>query len=216
VIIHTLAGKKLTLTAAAVTKMPSLTFGAGGFLYGDFEITAVVGKGKARTEAGALYTLASTAWSGAPTPANFLNLPSAATWALGSPETIKPVNLWTVDFELQLSPRASSDLGTFGMHFKGLEVRAKCMPIGYDETKWASLLVQGTGAAIGAERTGYDLTIAQDNPGLTLVLENAMLDKVPLQFDDEADRVGECEWLAHRDISSGYGALFTLGVTPAA
>lgn len=216
IIIHTLAGKKLTMTAGAVTKMPSISLGASGFLYGDFEITCVVGKSTARTTANSLYTLASTSWSGAPTAADFLTLPSTATWALGSPETITALNGWTVDFELQLSPRKTPDLGTFGMHFRGCEVTAKCIPVGYDESKWAALLVQGTGAGIGAARTGADLTLAQDNPGISVVLQNAVLEKVPLQFDDETDRVPECEWVGNRDISSGYGALFSVGITPAA
>jgi hypothetical protein len=216
IIIHTLAGQKLTMTAGAVTKMPSITLGAGGFLYGDFEITCVVGKSIARTTANSLYTLASIAWSGVPTPAHFLTMPSTATWALGSPETIIALNGWTVDFDLQLTPRKTSDLGTFGMHFVGCEATAKCIPIGYAESKWASMLVQGSGAGIGAARTGADLTLAQDNPGISVVLQDAVLEKVPLQFDDENDRVPECEWVANRDISTAYGALFSVGITPAA
>ena len=140
--IQTLAGQKLALTAAAITRMPAITVGAAGFLAGDFEITGVVGKTTARTAAAALYTLASAAWSGQPAASGFVSLPAAATWALGTPETIVAKAGWTIEFDLQLAPQRTLDLGTFDIRFQGCEVRARCLPVGYAESKWADLKVQ--------------------------------------------------------------------------
>jgi hypothetical protein len=214
--VQSMAGQKLSAVCAAITKMPKLTIGAERFLVGDFEVTGILGKGLARTSAAALYALASTAWSGQPTVANFISLPAQATWALGTPETIVAKDGWEIDFNLSLDWQKNPNVGTFDALFKDLEVTASCTPMAYSESKWASLLVQSTGAAIGAtSRTQADLTIAQDNPGATVVLKNAWLESVPLQYGVNQDRVGKVVWKARRSISSGYGAIFTIGVTAA-
>lgn len=214
--VHTLGGQKFTVHCCAVTKMPPIFIGAGAPIFGSFEITGILKLSTARSNAAALYTLASASWSGTPTAGNVKMLPATASWALNSPETIVPKAGWTIDFDLGLDWQVSSDFGTFDARFRHLEARAKCLPIGYAETRWAELKIQDTGNDIGSgARVGADLTITQANPGATVVLKNARFDTMAMQFGDNLDRFGEVVWLATRDVSTSYGALFSIGVTPA-
>lgn len=212
--IQTMGGQKFSFSSCAITKMPQLRLGAGIMPYGDFEVTAILAKSTDRTAAAALYALSAAAWSGQPTAANVITLPVTATWALGSPETIVAKSGWTVDFEMQLDPQVSADFGTFDIRFRALEVRARATPIGYSETRLAELKIQDTGGAIGSSaRSAADLTLAQATPGITVVVQNACFDDLPMQFGDNLDRFGEVVWLATRDISAGYGALFSVAMS---
>ena len=214
--IQTLGGQKFTFHNAAVTRMPSIRIGAGQMIYSDFELTAIIKNATDRTNAAALYTLAANAWAGQPAKADYVMLPAAATWALGSPETIVAKKGWQVDFDLALDWQVSEDFGTFDALFRHMEVRARCLPMGYAESRWAELKIQDSGNGIGTNaRVQADLTIAQANPGATIVLKNAAFDNQAMEFADNQDRMGEVVWIATRDISAGYGTLFSIGVTPA-
>ena len=212
--IQTLAGQKITFECCAVTKMPVLRLGAGLVPYGDFEVTAILKLSTDRSNAAALYALAANVWAGA--PGNPVMLGTSCTWALTpTAETIVPKAGWEIDWDMQTDPQVSSDFGTFDIRFRHIEARAKCLPIGYSEARWAELKLQDTGNNIGTgARTKADLTITQANPGLTVVLKNASFDVMAMQFGDNLDRMGEVAWLATRDISAGYGALFSVGITP--
>ena len=216
--VHTLGGQKFTFECCAVTKMPPIFIGAGAPIFGSFEITGILKLSTARSNAASLYALAAAAWAGTPTAGNVKMLPAAASWALTpTAETIVPKAGWTIDFDLGLDWQVSSDFGTFDARFRSLEARAKCLPIGYSEARWAELEIQDTGNDIGSgARAGADLTITQPNPGATVVLKNARFDTMAMQFGDNLDRMGEVVWLATRDLSAGYGALFSIGVTPGA
>ena len=219
--INSMAGKQLIFWNAAVTKMPSLYLGADKMLYGDFEITAIIRQGLARSDAMALYSAADVAFSTLtmpkPTVADFIRLPTVATWAISSPETIQAQKGWQIDFPMELDWRVSADHGTFDARYQTGEVTAKCMPMNYGESRLADLKAQGTGADVGLDsRVQADLTLVQgehSGGGLTLVLKNAAIDDVPMQYGDNLDRVPELTMLATRDFSTGYGALFTLALT---
>lgn len=215
--IHTIAGQKWSLHSAAITRMPKLTVGAGKLLYGDFEITAIVKNNTARSAANSLYTQAAVAWAGQPTFASIVRLPlTSAAWALGSPESITAKDGWEIDFNLSLDWQTGADVGTFDALFSGLEVSARCLPLNYADARLDDLKIQGTGNDIGTSaRVEADLTLIQANPGATIVLKNASLDKLDPQFADRADRFPEAVWLARRDISAGFGAVFTVAVTAA-
>lgn len=216
--VQTKGGQKFTFECCAITKMPPLRIGAGLVPYGDFEITAILKLSTDRSNAAALYALAANAWTGQPSASDVVMLPAAASWALTpTAEAIVPKAGWEIDFDLQVDPQVSADFGTFDMRFKTIEARAKCLPIGYSEARLAELKLQDTGNSIGSgARIKADLTITQANPGLTVVLKNASFDTMPMQFGDNLDRMGEVVWLATRDISAGYGALFSVGITPGA
>lgn len=201
------AGVKLTLTAAAITRMPSITMGAAGIQMGQFEITGILGKSSARTAANGLYTIASSSFTGYPTASQFVMLPVSAAWNSGTPVA---KNGWTVEFDLNLKREVYTDVGTFDFRFMSCEARARCRPIAYAETQWDNLKLQSTGAAIGGSRTVSDLVLTQDAGGLVVTLKNAELSEVPFQFSENDDRVGDCLWTATRDLASGYGALFSV------
>lgn len=215
--VHTMAGQKWSFHCGAVTRMPKISVGAGKLLYGDFEITCIVKNNTARSTANSLYTQAAVAWSGQPSLASVVKLPlTSAAWALGSPESITAKDGWEIDFNLALDWQTGADVGTFDALFSGLEVSARCLPLNYADARLDDLKIQGTGNDIGTgARTEADLTLIQANPGATIVLKNASLDKLDPQFADRADRFPEAVWLARRDISAGFGAVFSIAQTSA-
>lgn len=218
VAIQTLAGRRWTLHAAAVTKMPNIHLGGGQEMYGEFEITGIVKNNTARSAANAVMTEAAQAWSGVPTPASRVILPlTSASWALGSPESINAKNGWQIEFALELAWQVGADTGTFDALFMGVDVKAKCLPLNYADARIADLKIDGTGNDIGSNaRSEADLTLIQPNPGATLVLKNASLDSLNPAFADGQDRFPEVVWRARRDVSASYGAIFTFAQTAGA
>ena len=219
--INSMAGQQLIFWNAAITKMPSLYLGADKMLYGDFEITAIIRKSLARSDVEAIFSQASVAFSALTMPkpvlADFVRLPTVATWGTGTPEVIQAQKGWQIDFPMQLDWRMCADHGTFDARYQTGEVTAKCLPMNYGESRLADLKVQGTGADVGLDsRVQADLTLVQGaaaGGGLTLVLKNAAIDDVAMQYGDNLDRVPELVMLATRDFSTGYGNLFTLVMT---
>jgi hypothetical protein len=219
---NSLAGQQLVLWNAAITKMPNITLGASKPIYGDFEITGVIRQSLPRTDTMALYTISAVTFSALtmnkPTLADFLTLPTVATWSIGSPEVITPARGgWEITFSEAFDWQTSDDFGTYDARFRSLEVRAKCIPINYSESRWADLKAQGTGNDIGTSaRIQADLTLVCGGAGAggpTLVLKNASFDEAPMQWEDNKDRIESLTMIARRDISSGYGNLFTIAMT---
>ena len=219
--VATMAGQQLVLWCAAITKMPDIMLGANGMVYSDFEVTGIIRNSTDRANSKALYTLSAVAFSAQtenkPTIADFVTLPTVATWGTTAPEVIQAKSGWHISFEMPLSWQVSADYGTFDARFDKMEVRAKCLPIGFAESRWADLYIQGTGGAIGSSgRVQADLTLVQGTAaagGITVVLKNASFDDANMQFGENMDRIQELAMIARRDISSGYGSLFTLAAT---
>jgi hypothetical protein len=217
VYIHSLAGQKWTLHAAAITRMPSITLGGATPLYGDFEVTGLVKTATARSAANAIYTIAAEAFAGTPSASSRVTLPlTSSTWAIGSPETIIPRDGWVIDFDLGLEPQVGADTGTYDMFVRDVVCRARCLPLNYADTRFNDLDIDGTGNGIGTNaRSTADLTIIQPNPGMTFVLQNAAIDQANPAFADLEHRFPEVVWLGTRDITAGGGALFSVAVTAA-
>ncbi len=219
--INSMAGQQLILWNAAVTKMPNLFLGADKVLYGDFEITGILRKSTERTDPMALYSLNTVAFSALtmpkPTISDFVTLPTVGTWGTGTPEIIQAKAGWSIDFEMPITWQVSADFGTFDARFETMEVKAKCQPIGYGESRWADLAIQGASGAIGSSgRVQADLALVQGTAaggGMTITLKNASFDEEAMQFVNNLDRIQELAMIARRDISTGYGALFTIAMT---
>jgi hypothetical protein len=218
VAVQTIAGKRLSLHAAAITRMPTIFLGGSRPIYGDFEITGIVKNNTARSTADSVYTVATQAWAGLPAAANVVTLPlTSAVWGLGTPESVTARDGWTIDFELALTPQTAADVGTYDILFGGLEVRARCQPIGFADARIDDLKIQGAGNDIGSgARVEADLTLIQPNPGATITIENASLDQANPQYEDLAHRFPEVVWIARRDIATAYGAIFAVAQTAAA
>jgi hypothetical protein len=214
-VIHSLAGKKLTLHNAALIGMPSLKLGAQEpVVSGDATLRALIKNSTARTAANCLYTLASEAWSGSFDRTTVKKLPYTGTWGTGPGTSIVAKESWQVDFDLNLGPRKTDDIGTYDMEFLGLVVRAKCRPVNLSETLWDLQLIQGdAGAAIGSSgRQGKDLVIAADVAGgITITLKDAIWKEGPLAWGESELRAGEIGFESTMDLTTK--AVFTIAVT---
>lgn len=214
-VIHSLAGKKITLHNAALVGMPSLKLGAQEpFISGDATIRALIKNSTARTAAASLYTIATEAWAGSFARATVKKLPYTGTWGSAPGTTIVAKESWQVDFDLNLSPRKTDDIGTYDMEFTGLVVRARCRPVNLSETMLDLQLVQGVaGAAIGSSGCqGKDLVIAADVAGgITITLKDAIWKDGPLAWGETELRAGEIGFESTMDLTTK--AVFTIGIT---
>jgi hypothetical protein len=212
--VHALDGTLYTIKSGAVHELPTLRMGAGNRRWeGNAKIVGVVGKGLARTDAGALFTRATgQTFSAVPTLAEFVNNPVRATW--GENE-IATQDGWKVSWKLGLSPRKDPNVGTFDFRLVSLVVEASCRPLNLDDALLSTAYVQGSSTRIGASRSGANLLLVEDNPGLSVTLNNAVLVRNPVAFGSDEPRLGELTWRARRDFSNGYGAMFSIGITPA-
>ncbi len=208
IVVHALDGTFYTITCGAISEIPTLLMGKPNKRWsGSAKVTGVLGKGLARTAAGALYArTAGNAFSTMPTPSEFVSLPVNATWgtyAFGTQDG------WKINFKPKWSVRKDPNIGTFDFRLVGIECEAQCRPLNLSDTLLQAAEVLGASAALGISRTGHDLTLAEDNPGLTVVLKNAQLVNTPVTFGQDEPRLGELTWRAFRDLSAGIGNLFT-------
>ncbi len=229
-VIYTLAGKTITFTSAAVTKLPSLRLAASGTMLGAIEFTAI-GKDNAEwSDAASIGTVASLAWTD---PATYTltairNDVYTASWAAsGAWSSFTTEDGFSVDFNLSLKPIVTDAYGTIKMLFSNLEVMVKCKPLGAGATPiaeaelLAGLGWQDTGAARGrslnAFANNYDMTITgaassgqTPKQKLTFTLKNASMKTAGMQFGREILRNGEVGWIATRESGTG---LYTVTLT---
>jgi len=212
--IHALDGTLITFKSGAIHELPTLRMGAGNRRWdGSAKIVGVLGKGLARTDTGALYTRSTgQAFSAVPAIAEFTNLPVQATWGANE---IATQDGWKVSFRIGLSPRRDPNVGTFDYRLTSLVVEARARPLNLDDALLSTAYVVGSSTRIGASRTGANLLLVEDNPGLTVCLNNAVLVSNPVAFGADEPRLGELTWRARRDFSAGYGAMFSVSATAA-
>ena len=213
VLVHSVAGQKVTFHACAITKMPTLNLSADKELYGQTEITAVRGNTLEWSNAAALYTRASGAYSAPAVAASgIVTQQYSAAWG-DVLTSIYTETGWQLDFSLQLTPDTIDGYGTNDYLLAGVGVIAKCQPKNLSESIIDELKVQGSGAGIGTERRrGKNLVIS--GTGITVTLYDAVLQKGPLRWNTTTVRAGELAWTASRVETTGvYGALFAIALT---
>ncbi len=198
---------------AFLSTPPDIILGANTVTYGSFEVTGILKNDTAREVPNSLYTISTANFTATPDPNEFPSLPVQASWATSPAMAIQHQSAWTISFGLELETKAPVDVGTIGAFVTGISATAKCTPFGMGDDLLEKLVLQGSGAGIGRSRPGYDLTLTQDNPGLTVVLNNAKLGAFPLHFAESGqDRVGELTFTAYRGNDA---ALFSVTQTVA-
>lgn len=210
--IKALDGSVYKIENAFVSQPPALALGANTVTYGAFELTGILKNNTAREVPESLYAASTATFSGVPEPDEHPSLPVQASWATLPATAVRHQTAWSIEFGLELETKAPVDVGTIGAFVTGLTCTAKCTPFGMGDELLEKLVLQGAGAGIGRGRPGYDLTLRQDNPGLTVVLKNAKLSPFPLHFVASGqDRVGELTFTAFR--GAGADTLFTVAQT---
>jgi len=199
-VISSRAGTKLTFNAAALTKCPDLILSPVKTSFGQAEFTALLANGKLPTENGSFYAVAAQTYNlGEPSRQGLSgNHYTAAFGDLSIPDTLDG---WTVGVALQTEPVTTDSQGTIDYTLTGVNVTARCTPLGLSEAQLLAALpaLKGRGASLAGDD---DLVISSDN-GLTVTLKCASLVTGPLNWGATALRAGEIGFTANIDPTDG-------------
>ena len=216
-VIQTAAGESITFAAAALTKMPTLQFAGNKTLFGNAEWTMLRRMDEASTTAGAMYTLAASAYT-EPVLYPQLILTAAATLNFGSlPPIETDEDGVTFTPTVTLTPRKTSTGGIVNYMITAVGATVEFTPEGLTESDLYNNLhpLQGTGTGGGASLAGMGgaLTVTSvTSGGPVLNIPLAAPTKSSLRFDPKTGRVGRVTLQALRANSSGVlESLFTLG-----
>ena len=199
-VVHSLAGTKVSFVNAVLSKMPELYLSPIRTAFGSAEFSAALGLAKAPGDADAFYKVEQAAYdSGAPDPEGITGVQYAGTFGdLSIPDTLEG---WTITPEVTLEPVTVDSVGTIDWTIAGVSCTATCTPVGLTEAEiLAALPVSGArGSMIGGES---DLVVSGAG-GLKVTLHGASLVTGPLQWGNTQLRAGEIGFTAHRSFSGG-------------
>ena len=204
-VVHSLAGTKLTFVNGQLTKMPELSLSPVKTAFGSCEFTGLLGLGKAPGDENSVFKVETAAYAaGAPQPDAMTGAQYVGTWGSGSDALVIPDTKdgWTVTPELELEPVQTDNLGTVDYTIAGLKVTATCTPLGLTEAQILAALPI-TNARGSSMRGSQDLVIAGGTGALTVTLKNATLVKGPLAWGNTTLRAGQIQFTAHRSFSDG-------------
>ena len=210
-LVHSLAGTKVTFHNAFLSGVPELLLSPVKTAFGQATFTALLANGKAPCDENAFYSVASAAYNlNYPDPAGITGVHYAGTFgSLSIPDT---ADGWTVSVELSTDPVQTDSLGTIDHTLAGVTVRAKCTPLGLTEAQILAALPVSLGR--GASLRGSDDLVIAGTGGLTVTLKNAKIVTGPLAWGNTTLRAGEIGFIAQRAFSSGVaGALYSVALT---
>jgi len=207
-VVQSRAGTKVTFNAAALTKCPDLLLSPVKTAFGQAEFTALLANGKLPTDNGSFYAVAAQTYAlGEPPRVGLSGFHYTGTFgSLSIPDT---VDGWTVGVDMQLSPVTTDSQGTIDYTLTGVNVTARCTPLGLTEAQIMAALpaLTGRGKSLASAN---DLVIASSG-GLTVTLKKASLVTGPLNWGATTLRAGELGFTANIDTSDG--SLFDIDYT---
>ena len=194
------AGQKVTFLNAALTKCPELLLSPVKTAFGQIEFTALLANGKLPTDANSLFSQAAATYSDGEPPRTGLT-GYHYTGTLGSLVIPDTVDGWTVAVEPQLEAVQTDSQGTIDYTLAGVNVTAKCTPLGLSEAQILGALpvLRGRGASMAGAN---DLVIESDG-GLVVTLKKCTVVTGPLQWGTATLRAGELGFTAHVDTDDG-------------
>ena len=209
-LVHSLAGTKLTFLNAILSKMPEIRLSPIKTSFGAAEFSAALAKGKAPGDTGALFSTASATYNlGNPDPTGIVGVQYAATY--GELEIEDTAEGWTVTPEITLEPVVTDLLGTIDWTIASVGCTATCTPLGLSEDDILDALP--VKAARGSLLVGDEDLVITGEGGLEVSLHNATLMRGPLQWGNTTLRAGEIMFQAHRSFNQGAaGAVFTVAM----
>lgn len=212
-VIWTRDGQKLTLPNAALTSMPNIRTGVSKTIQGSVTFTGLLAKSVDPATAGAYYTVSTATYAGDTgfAASDILTKPYASAWGTTPWDAFFTEDGWDISFGLQLAPQVVDNYGTVDMRVQSLSVTAKAIPIGPTETQILALLQPNS--VLGS-------SIATTNPlnisatGIYVRLYNAGLADAQLGYGANKKRIGTCEWIATRTVTTGtLDPLFYVGTS---
>jgi hypothetical protein len=207
-------GRKITVHAAAVTKMPPMRLGATSTLLGSMTFTGIVKNSTDPTNATAYYTEAAVAYPGDTgfAVSDIKTAAASAAWGAAAPwSSFVSENGFEIDFNLAIAPQKVDGIGTVDMTFTSLEVMCKAIPVGPAATDILARIspTSGLGASMASADnlivTAGTVAVAVSKPALT---ESGLI------FGSQAKRIGSTTWSATRTITAAVAdPLFTVTVS---
>lgn len=208
-LVHSKAGKKVTYTAGAVTRPPTLFLGASAPVFsGPAEVTCLRGNALEWSNSAAFYTLADAAYS-APTvnSADIVTQAYTGVWGTTLTSIISEAG-WTIEPTINTVPDPIDGYGTNGMLIDSVGYVARCRPKNLSETMLDALSIQDSGVVIGGTRRAGDNLVITGTNGFIVTLSDARILRGPIVWRGVEVRPGEIAFAASRTESTGtYGAL---------
>lgn len=207
-------GRKVTVHAAALTKMPPIRLAVNQTIAGSCQFTGICAANTDPTNAAAFYTEAAVAYPGDTgfAVSDILTKHCTAVWGVASPwNSFLTEGGWVIDFNLGLAPQNVDGIGVVDMTFQQLEVTAKAIPVGPTA---ANIMAKVSPAvALGTSVASADELVIS-GPGVgdpEVVLSAAAIVDSGLAYGNTVKRVTETTWIATRTITGGTAdALFII------
>lgn len=207
-------GRKITVHAAAITKMPTIRLGVNNTLIGPVTFTGLVKNNTDPTNAAAYYTEAAVAYPGDTgfAVSDIKTAAASAVWGASAPwNSFTSENGFEIDFDLNLAPQKVDGIGTVDMTFQSLAVNMKAIPVGPAATDILAKIAPTSG--LGASIAGADNLTVTAGTVAVLLSKPAIVDS-GLIFGAAAKRVASTTWTATRTVTTGTAdPLFTVTVS---
>lgn len=201
---------KLTVLAAYVRKMPSLTLSAKKTAIGSAGFRGILANSMNPDDASSYLTYAASGATFADSTFDLTQIvtqPYTAAW--GSVTGFGAVvgeEGFQVDFELKTKEIPVDGLGTVVEVIESVGVMVKCKPVGPTAAQiLAALYHQGTGARLGASRQALSASLAITGAdGTTVVtVPKATLVEAGYRFGADVLRNGEIGWVGTLNVTTG-------------
>lgn len=216
--VHTMAGRVLTLANCKPTTFPALQFGVGVKRFaGPVTLTGILKRNTTRGTSNALFTpWADLAFTVEPDEADYPQSTVQVTWGNIAAKNLEAMDAWVFTPQVSLRPLVLPNLGTVDYRIDDVSVQVSATPANLTEAElWQTYMI-GSSRLLGKTIAGGDLTLAEDNPGLTAVVGNAIITPPSSVFDTQNPIAGSCVWTSRRKAVTGtWQPAATLAVTAA-
>jgi len=204
---------KLIVYNCAITQMPSLTLGAGTTAFGECEMTGLI-KRDAEPNLAASYWAYTESTNVLPDSMDAATVLAAQYQATYMGLTVHPVNAFTVDFDMTLSPVIADGTGTIDLRLQDLQFSTSWEPLSQGDPGVPSTTLANLANGIGAEVFSGALTIATTTSGgISFAADKACLSNTDIMWSTTNNLNGPLTVVSKRDINAGaLDNLFTVSV----
>ncbi|MFA6962446.1 MAG: hypothetical protein WC205_16950 [Opitutaceae bacterium] len=210
-------GQPLTIAAAAVTKLPSITLSTNKPILGSMEFSGMLANATEWAAAASRVSLGVAASDVALTGFDLTKVPNYAYSAAIGTLAFETEDGFQIDFSLSLDDQPTDSQGNIDKTLGTLTATCRCVPIGITQDEiLTALAIQGTGVRRGASIGGADLVITGSEIGAPVVtLHGASLSQGGSIFQRGKKRAGEITFVTRRTVTTGVlGPLFEIGEVP--
>ncbi len=207
-------GRKITVHAAAITKMPVIRLGVSATAIGSLTFTGLCKDNTDPGAAGAYYTEAAVAYPGDAgfNVADIKTAAASAAWGASSPwNSFLSESGFEISFDLGLARQKVDGIGTMDMTFQSLGVTLKAVPVGPSAADIMSRMLPTS--ALGTSLASADNLVVTAGNVAVSISKPGLVDS-GLAFGAAVKRIKATTWRATRTITSGTAdPLYTVTVS---